>query len=405
MSSLDPALIKELLKDYKSPEDLIGKDGLLKQLTKALLEKALDSELTEHLGYEKNALSGKNTSNSRNGRSRKTLKTDQGDMELSIPRDRHSEFEPQIVQKGQRRFTGFDDKILSMYARGMTVRDIQGHLKDIYNVDVSPELISTVTNGVLDMVGEWQNRPLDTVYPIMYFDALRMKVREDGRVVNKAVYLALGVDMDGHKDVLGLWLDKNEGAKFWLNVFTELKNRGVNDILIACVDGLKGLPEAIEAVFPETEVQLCIVHMVRNSLKFVSYKDRKKMAAGLKTIYKAVTVEQAERALLEFAQIWDKRYPMVSQSWQSNWPKIIPFFAYSGEIRKAIYTTNAIESLNSSLRKVTKNRNSFPNDESAIKLLYMALENIMKKWTMPIRNWPLAVHQFAIRFGERVPRI
>jgi putative transposase len=405
MSSLDPALIKELLKDYKSPEDLIGKDGLLKQLTKALLEKALDSELTEHLGYEKNALSGKNTSNSRNGRSRKTLKTDQGDMELSIPRDRHSEFEPQIVQKGQRRFTGFDDKILSMYARGMTVRDIQGHLKDIYNVDVSPELISTVTNGVLDMVREWQNRPLDTVYPIMYFDALRMKVREDGRVVNKAVYLALGVDMDGHKDVLGLWLDKNEGAKFWLNVFTELKNRGVNDILIACVDGLKGLPEAIEAVFPETEVQLCIVHMVRNSLKFVSYKDRKKMAAGLKTIYKAVTVEQAERALLEFAQVWDKRYPMVSQSWQSNWPKIIPFFAYSGEIRKAIYTTNAIESLNSSLRKVTKNRNSFPNDESAIKLLYMALENIMKKWTMPIRNWPPAVHQFAIRFGERVPRI
>ena len=405
MSSLDPALIKELLKDYKSPEDLIGKEGLLKQLTKALLEKALDSELTEHLGYEKNALSGKNTGNSRNGKSRKTLKTDQGDMELSIPRDRHSEFEPQIVQKGQRRFTGFDDKILSMYARGMTVRDIQGHLKDIYSVAVSPELISTVTNGVLDMVGEWQNRPLDTVYPIMYFDALRMKVREDGRVINKAVYPALGVDMDGHKDVLGLWLDKNEGAKFWLNVFTELKNRGVNDILIACVDGLKGLPEAIEAVFPETEVQLCIVHMVRNSLKFVSYKDRKKMAADLKTIYKAVTVEQAERALLEFAQTWDKRYPMVSQAWQSNWPKIIPFFAYSEEIRKAIYTTNAIESLNSSLRKITKNRNSFPNDESAIKLLYMALENIMKKWTMPIRNWPLAVHQFAVRFGKRVPKI
>lgn len=405
MSSIDPVLIKELLKDYKSPDDITGKDGLLKQLTKVLLEKALDSELTDHLGYEKNALSGKNTSNSRNGKSRKTLKTDQGDMELSIPRDRHSEFEPQIVPKGQRRFTDFDDKILSMYARGMTVRDIQGHLKDIYNVDVSPELISTVTNGVLDMVREWQNRPLDSVYPIMYFDALRMKIRDDGRVVNKAVYLALGVNMDGHKDILGLWLDKNEGAKFWLNVFTELKNRGLNDILIACVDGLKGLPEAIEAVFPETEVQLCIVHMVRNSLKFVSYKDRKKMAADLKTIYKAVTVEQAETALAEFAQTWDKRYPMVSQSWQSNWPKIIPFFAYSEEIRKAIYTTNAIESLNSSLRKVTKNRNSFPNDESATKLLYMALENIMKKWTMPIRNWPLAVHQFAIRFGQRVPKI
>ncbi len=252
MNSIDPALIKELLKDYKNPENLIGKDGLLKQLTKALLEKALDSELTEHLGYEKNALSVKSNSNSRNGRSRKTLKTDQGDMAISVPRDRHSEFEPQIIQKGQRRFTGFDDKILSMYARGMTVRDIQGHLKDIYNVDVSPELISTVTNGVLDMVKEWQSHPLDAVYPIMYFDALRMKIRDEGRVVNKAVYLALGVNMDGHKEILGIWLDQNEGAKFWLNVFTELKNRGVNDILIACVDGLKGLPDAIEAVFPET---------------------------------------------------------------------------------------------------------------------------------------------------------
>ncbi len=405
MSEINKDLIKELLKDYKKPEDLIGKDGILKQLTKALLETALDSELTEHLGYEKNALSQKKNNNPRNGKSRKTLKTDHGDMNISVPRDRQSDFEPQIVQKGQRRFTGFDDKILSMYARGMTVRDIQGHLTDIYNVDVSPDLISTVTDGIMDMVREWQNRPLDTIYPIMYFDALRMKIRDDGRVVNKAVYLALGVNMDGHKDVLGIWLDKNEGAKFWLNVFTELKNRGVNDILIACVDGLTGLPDAIESVYPETEVQLCIVHMVRNSLKFVSYKDRKRMATDLKTIYKAVTVEQAESALTVFGETWDKKYPMVSQSWLSHWDNIIPFFAYSEEIRKVIYTTNAIESLNSTLRKVTKNRNSFPNDESAIKLLYMALQNIMKKWTMPIRNWPLAVHQFAIRFGERVPRI
>ena len=405
MSEINKDLIKELLKDYKKPEDLIGKDGILKQLTKALLETALDSELTEHLGYEKNALSQKKNNNPRNGKSRKTLKTDHGDMNISVPRDRQSDFEPQIVQKGQRRFTGFDDKILSMYARGMTVRDIQGHLTDIYNVDVSPDLISTVTDGIMDMVREWQNRPLDTIYPIMYFDALRMKIRDDGRVVNKAVYLALGVNMDGHKDVLGIWLDKNEGAKFWLNVFTELKNRGVNDILIACVDGLTGLPDAIESVYPETEVQLCIVHMVRNSLKFVSYKDRKRMATDLKTIYKAVTVEQAESALTVFGETWDKKYPMVSQSWLSHWDNIIPFFAYSEEIRKVIYTTNAIESLNSTLRKVTKNRNSFPNDESAIKLLYMALQNIMKKWTMPIRNWPLAVHQFAIRFGDRVPRI
>ncbi len=405
MSEINKDLIKELLKDYKKPEDLIGKDGILKQLTKALLETALDSELTEHLGYEKNALSKNKNNNTRNGKSRKTLKTDHGDMDISIPRDRQSGFEPQIVQKGQRRFTGFDDKILSMYARGMTVRDIQGHLEDIYNVEVSPDLISTVTNGVMNMVREWQTRPLDSVYPIMYFDALRMKIREDGRVVNKAVYLALGVNMEGHKDVLGIWLDKNEGAKFWLNVFTELKNRGVNDILIACVDGLTGLPDAIESVYPDTEIQLCIVHMVRNSLKFVSYKDRKKMATDLKTIYKAVTVEQAESALTAFGETWDKKYPMVSQSWESHWDRIIPFFAYSEEIRKVIYTTNAIESLNSTLRKVTKNRNSFPNDESAIKLLYMALQNIMKKWTMPIRNWPLAVHQFAIRFGDRVPRI
>lgn len=405
MSEINQDLIKELLKNYKKPEDLIGKDGILKQLTKALLETALNSELTEHLGYEKNALSGKNNSNFRNGKSHKTLKTDQGNMELSIPRDRQSDFEPQIVPKGQRRFTSFDDKILSMYARGMTVRDIEDHLKDIYNVDVSPELISTVTDGVMDMVREWQNRPLDSVYPIVYFDALRTKIREDGRVVNKAVYLAVGVNMDGHKDVLGVWIDKNEGAKFWLGVFTELKNRGVNDILIACVDGLKGLPEAIESIYPETEVQLCIVHMVRNSLKFVSYKDRKKMASDLKTIYKAVTVEQAEAALLDFGQTWDKKYPMVSQSWQSNWDKIIPFFAYSEEIRKVIYTTNAIESLNSSLRKVIKNKKSFPNDDSAVKLIYMALLNIMKKWTMPIRNWSLAVHQFAIKFGDRVPKI
>jgi len=405
MSEINKDLVKELLKDYKKPEDLIGKGGILKQLTKALLETALDSELTEHLGYEKNALSKKKNNNPRNGKSRKTLKTDHGDMEISIPRDRQSDFEPQIIPKGQRRFTGFDDKILSMYARGMTVRDIQGHLTDIYNVEVSPDLISTVTDGIMDMVREWQNRPLDAVYPIMYFDALKMKIRDEGRVVNKAIYLAVGVNMDGHKDVLGIWLDKNEGAKFWLSVFTELKNRGVNDILIACVDGLNGLPEAIETVFPEAEVQLCIVHMIRNSLKFVSYKDRKQMAADLKTIYKAVTVKQAEAALSEFAQNWDKRYPMVSHSWQTNWSRVIPFFDYSEDIRRVIYTTNAIESLNSTLRKVTKNRNSFPNDESAIKLLYMALLNIMKKWTMPIRNWPLAVHQFAIRFGDRVPKI
>ena len=403
MPDINPALIDELLKDYKSPEDVIGKNGILKQLTKAILERALDSELTEHLGYEKNALAGTNSGNSRNGTTQKKLITDQGNMKLAVPRDRNSEFEPQIVQKGQRRFTGFDDKIISMYARGVTTRDIQGHLEDIYNVEVSAELISTVTASIMDTVREWQNRPLDAIYPIVYFDALRVKSREEGRVLNKAVYLAIGVGMDGHKDVLGIWIEKNEGAKFWLSVFTELKNRGLQDVLIACVDGLKGLPEAIEAVYPHAEVQLCIVHMVRNSLKFVSYKHRKQIATDLKTIYRATTIEQAETALTEFSETWDSQYPMISKSWRNNWERVTPFFAYPEDIRKVIYTTNAIESLNSSLRKFIKNRNSFPNDESVVKLLYLALQNIMKKWTMPIRNWPLAVHQFAIRFGDRVP--
>ncbi len=402
MSELDPTLIDELLKDYKKPEDITGEDGLLKQLTKAILERALESELTHELGYEKHTRQDKPNGNSRNGTSRKILKTDHGDIELSVPRDRVGEFDPQIVKKGQRRFTGFDDKILSMYARGMTTRDIQGHLEEIYGIEVSPELISTVTDGILSEVKEWQSRPLNELYPIVFFDAIRMKIRDEGRVMNKAAYLAIGVGMDGLKDVLGIWIEKNEGAKFWLSVFTELRNRGLHDVLIACVDGLKGLPEAIESVYPEAEVQLCIVHMVRNSLKFVSYKERKKIAADLKHVYRAATVEQAEEALQNFEELWDDRYPMISKSWRANWPRIIPFFAYPEEIRKAIYTTNAIESLNNSLRKVTKTRNSFPNDEAAIKLLYMGLKNIMKKWTMPLWNWNLAIHQFSIRFGERV---
>ena len=402
MNKINSDLIDDLLKDYRKPEDIIGENGILKQLTKAILERALESELTYELGYEKHSRPAKASGNARNGTSRKTLKTDHGELDLSIPRDRNSEFEPQIVKKGQRRFTGFDDKIVSMYARGMTTRDIQGHLEEIYGVEVSPALISSVTDGILSEVKEWQNRPLDEVYPIVFFDAIRMKIRDEGRVINKAVYLAIGIGMDGLKDVLGIWIEKNEGAKFWLSVFTELKNRGVQDVLIACVDGLKGLPEAIESVFPEAEVQLCIVHMVRNSTKFVSWKDYKKIAADLKNIYRAATVEQAEEALNDFEEKWDGRYPMISKSWRSNWSHIIPFFANSAEIRKAIYTTNAIESLNNSLRKVTKTRNSFPSDEAAIKLLYMSLKNITKKWTMPIRNWNLAIHQFSIRFEGRI---
>lgn len=403
MSEIRDDLIDELLKGYEKPEDIIGESGLLKQLTKAILERALESELTHKLGYTKNSPEGNNSGNSRNGKGSKTVKTDHGELTINTPRDRNSQFEPQIIKKGQRRFNGFDDKILSMYARGMTTRDIQGHLQDIYGVDVSADLVSTVTDGILEEVKEWQNRPLEALYTIVYFDAVRLKVRDEGQVINKAAYLAIGVGMDGLKEVLGIWLEKTEGAKFWLKVITELQNRGVRDILIACVDGIKGFSEALESVYPKTEVQLCIVHMVRNSLRFVSYKHRKQLAAALKEIYRSPTVEQAEDALLELEKDWDERYPMVSKSWRTNWSRITPFFAYPPEIRKVIYTTNAIESLNSSLRKVTRNRNSFPNDEAAIKLLFMALKNIAKKWTMPLHGWPQAVNQFSIRFGDRIP--
>ena len=396
-------LIDELLKDYKKPEDMVGENGLLKQLTKALIERALGAELTHQLGYEKHSAEGKNSGNSRNGTSPKTLKSDLGDLPIEVPRDRRGDFEPQIVKKGQRRFNGFDDKILSMYARGMTTRDIQAHLFEIYKVEVSPELISSVTAEVMEEVKDWQNRPLEDLYPIVYFDAIWIKIRDEGHVVNKAAYLAIGIRLDGHKDVLGIWLEKEEGAKFWLKVITELQNRGLKDMLIACVDGLKGFPEAIESVFPNTQVQVCIVHMVRNSMRFVSWKDRKKTVSDLKKVYQAATEEQAQEALTEFERIWGERYPMIGKSWRNNWMRLRTFFAYPPEIRRAIYTTNAIESLNNGLRKVTKNRGAFPSDEAAIKLLYMALRNIMKKWTMPIQNWLTALNQLSIIFEGRLP--
>lgn len=395
-------LIDELLKGYKKPEDLLGANGLFKQLTKAIIERALHAEMTQELGYEKHAPKIQVGGNSRNGTTPKTLLTDHGEIPIEVPRDRKGEFEPQMVKKGQRRFTGFDDKILSMYARGMTTRDIQAHLFEIYNTEVSPELISSVTAEVMDEVKEWQNRQLEDVYAIVYLDAIWIKVRDSGHVVNKAAYLAIGVRTDGLKDVLGIWLEKEEGAKFWLKVITELQNRGLKDILIACVDGLKGFPEAIESVFPNTQVQICIVHMVRNSLKFVSYKDRKATVADLKTVYQAPTEEQALNALAAFEEKWNPKYPLIAKSWRSNWPRLSTFFHYAEDIRRVIYTTNAIESLNNGLRKVTKNRGAFPNDESAVKLLYLALRNIMKKWTMPIQNWGMAANQLSIIFGERM---
>jgi len=396
-------LLDELLKDYRKPEDILGATGLLKQLTKAVVERALDAELTHHLGYIKHDPAGYGSGNTRNGKSGKTLKTEQGPLPIAVPRDRAGTFEPILVPKGETRFRGFDDKIVSMYARGMTTREIQGHLQELYGVEVSPTLISEVTDAVLEEVKLWQARPLDALYPIVYLDALMVKARDNGHIVNKAVYLALGVRLDGTKEVLGLWIAQTEGAKFWLSVVTELKNRGVQDIFIACVDGLKGFPEAIEAVFPKTQVQLCIVHLVRHSLNYVSWKDRKAMATDLKTLYGAATAEDALKHLDAFAARWDATHPTVSGIWRRNWDRIIPFFGYPADIRKVIYTTNAIESVNMSLRKVTKNRGSFPNDEAVTKLFYLALHNIAKKWTMPIRDWKAALNQFTILFEGRMP--
>lgn len=398
-------LLDELMKNYKKPEDLIGESGLLKQLTKALIERAMKTEMTAHLGYEKHDPDGKKSGNSRNGKSKKTIKGEFGNMEIAVPRDRNSTFEPVIIPKGETRFTGFDDKIISMYARGMTTRDIQGHLQDLYGVEVSPTLVSQVTDAVTEEITLWQNRPLEEVYPIIYLDAVRVKVRHNGAVINKAVYLAIGVTLEGLKDVLGMWVAETEGAKFWLQVITEIKNRGVKDVFIACVDGLKGFPEAIEAVFPNTQVQLCLVHMVRHSLRYVSWKQRKEVAVDLKSIYSAPTVEQAAASLTAFSAKWDASHPTISKSWRNNWERIIPFFGYPPDIRKAIYTTNAIESLNMSLRKVTKNRGSFPNDEAMIKLLFLALRNISKKWTMPIHDWKAALNQFTIIFEMRMPAL
>jgi putative transposase len=401
---VQPDLIDLLLADYEKPEDLIGENGILKQLTKAIVERALQAELAIHLGHDKHEAVANERGNTRNGSSAKTLKGDFGALPIDIPRDRDGSFEPQLIAKHQTRWSGFDDKILSLYARGMTVREIQSHLEEMYGTEVSPTLISSVTDAVMDEVKAWQARPLDALYPIVYLDCIHAKVRDSGAVRVKAVYLALGVNLHGDKELLGLWVAQTEGAKFWLQVVTELKNRGVQDIFIACVDGLKGFPEAIEAVFPKTAVQLCIVHMVRYSLNFVGWKLRKAVAADLRTIYTAATVEEAEMRLAEFDAKWGMEYPSIVQSWQRNWPRIVPFFDYPAEIRKVIYTTNAIESVNMSLRKVTKSRGSFPNDDALIKLYYLALRNISKKWTMPIQNWKAALNRFTIMFDERMPQ-
>jgi len=396
-------LIDELLQDYSDSRDILAEDGLLKQLTKAVIEPCLESELDTHLGYRKHARAGNATGNRRNGHSQKTLQGEQGQVEIEVPRDRQGSFEPQLVQKGQTRLEGFDDKIITLYARGMTTRDIQAQLQELYGVEVSPTLISNVTEAVMDEVRQWQARPLEALYPIVYFDCLVVKVRENQRVINKALYLALGVNLSGYKELLGMWLAQNEGAKFWLAVLTELQNRGVKDIFIACVDGLTGFPEAIEAAYPQTRVQLCMVHLVRNSLRYVSYKHIKEVATDLKAIYSASTEAEAELQLELFAEKWDARYASISKSWRAHWARVIPLFAFPAEIRKVIYTTNAIESLNMTLRKVTRNHRIFPSDEAVYKVVYLAVRNLSKKWTMPIHDWKPALNRLAVEFAERFP--
>ena len=404
----DPEWVKladSLLVNTQKPEDLIGENGRLLQLTKLLVERALEAEMAEHLGHDKSQAITNASRNARNGHSDKTLLGDFGELPLEIPRDRQSSFEPQIIAKHQTRWTGFDGKIISLYARGLSVREIQGHLEERYGAEVSPSLISAVTEAVSDEVKLWQSRPLEALYPILYLDCIHVKVRDTGAVRNKAVYLAIGVNLEGHKEVLGLWIAQTEGAKFWLHVVTELKNRGVQDIFIACVDGLKGFPEAIEAVYPKAAVQLCIVPLVRNSLNFVSWKVQKEIAADLKQIYTAVSADLAEQCLSEFERKWDKDYASIGLIWRRNWARVIPFFDYPPEIRKVIYTTHAIESINMSLRKVIKTRASFPTDDAVNKLFYLALNNISKKWTMPLRDWKAALNRFTIQFEERMKAI
>jgi len=403
---IDPAIIEELMKDYQRPEDLTGPGGILEELHKRLYERVLGAELTHYLGYAKGEApkqeEGQRRENHRNGTSKKTLISEEGKLEIEVARDRTGEFEPQFIRKGQKRFGGFDTKIIAMYAQGMTVREIKRFLEEQYKVEISTELISTVTDSVLEDVIEWQNRPLEPMYPVVFFDALRVKIRDEGTVKNKAVYLALGIQRDGTKDVLGIWIQQSEGAKFWLGVMNELSHRGLKDILVAVIDGLKGFPEAISAVYPDCEIQTCIVHLIRNSLCFCNWKERKPVATELKKIYSAETAELAAKRLEDFEQgPLGKKIPAIAQCWRRVWEQVVPFFAYPNEIRKIIYTTNAIESLHMQLRKVLKTRGHFPSDEAATKLIYLALRDITKKWKNPPITWKLAATQFAIRFGQR----
>lgn len=396
-------MLDELIGNAKTQEDVFGKDGLLKNLSKRLLERMLEAEMTHHLGYERYATEGQNTGNSRNGKTKKTVKTDSGKVELEVPRDRTSEFEPILIEKRQSRLQGLDNQVLSLYGKGMTVRDIQEHVSELYGTDVSPDLISTITDGVLAEVTEWRNRPLDKLYPIVFIDGFVVKARLESIVCNRTVYVIYGITLEGKKEVLGLYLGESEGAKFWLYVLTELKNRGLEDIFILCADGLKGLPEAVEATFPKAIFQTCIVHMTRHALNYVPYNEKKAVAADLKKIYQSNTVELASEALDEFEITWGEKYPAIVKSWRNNWAKITPFLQFPKEIRRVIYTTNIVESLNNTLRKSVRNRGHFSTEDSIMKVLYLAIRGVSKKWNMPIRDWKQALNHFAIMFSERFP--
>lgn len=394
--------LKADLSRARTWEDLMGKEGAIKKLMATTIAGIMDSELTEHLGYERYSIEGKNTGNSRNGKSKKRLRNDTGEIEIQVPRDRNGEFDPIIVKKYERTIGPLEDKIISMYAKGMTTRDIQSHITELYGIEISPNLVSNITEKIISMATEWQNRPLEKIYAIVFFDALNYKVRDESRkVISKASYSCLGIDMEGKKDFLGLWIGQTEGANFWLNILTELKNRGVEDIFVACIDGLKGFPEAINTVFPKTEIQLCIIHQIRNTLKYVSSKDQKTFMIDLKQVYKAPTEEDALYNLDLLENNWSKKYPLAIKSWRLNWTNLSTYFKYPQEIRTVIYTTNAVESLHRQFRKVTKSKSLFPNDDSLKKMLFLAFKDLSKKWTMPIRNWAVVLSNFSIYFKDR----
>ena len=395
--------LKADLSEAKTYSDLMGKDGAIKKLLGKSIEQMLESELTEHLGYDKYSPIGKNSGNSRNGKTHKTLKNDNGEIEITVPRDRNAKFDPVIVKKYEKTIGPIEDKIISMYAKGMTTRDIQTHVTELYGIDISPTLVSNITNKLIDLAEQWNSRPLEKAYSIVFFDAIHYKIRDEDtrKVVSKAAYTSLAIDFEGHKDLLGLWVSEAEGANFWLTVLTELKNRGVEDIFIACIDGLKGFPEAINSVFPKTEIQLCVIHQIRNTLRYIASKDQKEFMKDLKPVYKAATEEAASLNLKTLEEKWGTKYPLPIKSWKNNWDNLATFFKYPQEIRTAIYTTNAVEAVHRQFRKVTKSKSLFPNDDALKKMLFLAYRDLSKKWTMPIRNWALVISHFSIYFEDR----